>query len=474
METEQDDEDEYLVDEEQMELDTPTEAKGRRGRSAIRGGSRMSVDTERREQSVFPAPAVVEQPAEALLNRLADMRRKSRHPNIQAGLPSSVQPTPIPESLSTRQARKRGGIRVPKASPAAELLRLRDSTVALPLSARLGLDEKQPEVEKAKTSIMSKPYGNRPVNKGKGKEHDHAEQEKEDDQIHDNTNASDAGSDRPFVFSMSNAPTKVSAPLNIQFSPSATKIVRTGPSTMKAQSAVTSRKHEPAAQRSSNARSNKFGIPEDDDMEDEELDEPEERQATLSPQPVAIPPPMPNPSQKKRKDVDVTAVRKARGFLDAAGINRPRASSPLAAAPLTAPPSKRASPPKSLVLQPSSAPKSAPAQAPDFFAMPKKAPAAPVSPAPAKTLPGIGLGKPAAPSTPTSNPTFSFTAPSPSTSVVKDATPAFSFGSNASATITKPAPFAFNAPSAPTAGIASATPAIAPVCSCITVYFRHD
>lgn len=463
----EEDQQEVLMDapEEQddgMEVSPERERQGSRYRRGTSG--RMSVD---------PVTSPVDQnsQAEMLLQQLAEMRRSSRHVNIQAGLPSSVQAPPTPNSLSTRQMRKRMAVRVPKASSAAEEALRLSTTGSLsegPARLRGTRRAKELEGEKGKGSVMQRPYARKPsgYSRPKSEETDEGQDKEEVVASEEEPDKGDAATDKPFTFSMANAPTKISGPMNITFSPSATKIVRTGTgSNLRAQKAVTRRTHEPAAgasRKTESTRTNQFAIPDDDD-DDEDDDEMNDdiddfpasrnRQPSQSPQPVSIPAPVRSPSPRKKKDVDVTAVRKVRGFLDAAGVNRPRASSPLAAAPLNASALTKTAPMQSkpsLNLGSSSA--STPV--PDFFAMPKK-PAESAVPTAGKGMAGIGLGRPGA-STPA--PSFAFTAPSPTSSPTVNTvraepvkpTPAFSFESSASTTPAKPPPFVFSAPAAAT------------------------
>ena len=475
---EEHEEQEYLMDapeDDGMDVEADRDhARNRRGTSG-----RMSVDPAPQLSPMDSNPNVQ---AEALLQQLAEMRRSSRHPNIQAGRPSSVQTPPVPTSLSTRPMRKRMAVRVPKAStPAEEALRL-STTGSLSLSegpARLKGTKraKEFELEKAKGgSVMQRPYVRKPSGYSRPKSDDededeeqNAEDERKEDDLDEMKDSDDVATDKPFTFSMANAPTKVSGPMNIQFSPSATKIVRTGTSsTLRAQSAVTHRKHEPAVStaRKTESRGNQFAVPDDDDDDDEEEGDDvgmsddgasgaRSRQPSQSPQPVSIPAPVRSPSPRKKKDVDVTAVRKARGFLDAAGVNRPRASSPLAAAPLNASALSKTTPAQvkpPLTLASSSLTPKTNTPVPDFFAMPKK-PTEASAPTAGKGMGAIGLGRPSAP-TSTPAPSFSFTAPSPTSSpnanpdpvrseATKPPTP-FSFAAQPSTTPTKPPPFSFS------------------------------
>ena len=463
----EEDEEDMGVEEERFER--------RRGTS----GARMSVDMDKkRAPSEFMDQSIK---AETLLEQLAEMRKASRHANVQAGRPSSVQAAPVPASLSTRQLRKRMAVKVPKASTPAEELKLISSLSGGPARLRGTRLVKEVETDKSKVrSVMQRPYARKASSSGKPSEVEplaaiqHEDEQASEDDSEDRMKTDEAA--KPFTFSMANAPTKVSGPMNIQFSPSATKIIRTGPSTLRAQTTKTNRKHEPAATRKVDTRPNQFALPEDDD-DDEGMDDDDEkieleRQPSKSPQPVSIPPPVRSPSPRSKKDVDVTAVRKARGFLDAAGINRPRASSPLAGTPLNAPtlvkPAVVREKP-SLDLA-SSATTKAPVAVPDFFAMPKNT--AGVSALASKGSSPIGLGRPgAAPA-----PSFAFTAPSPTSSPSLQSerakpSPAFSFDAPASTTPTKPPPFVFSAPSAGSNSEVSAKPAAVPVGYNVSVDF---
>jgi hypothetical protein len=460
-------------DEEGMDVEEERYAR-RRGTS----GARMSVDVDKkRAPSEFMDQSIK---AETLLEQLAEMRKASRHTNVQAGRPSSVQAAPVPASLSTRQLRKRMAVKVPKASTPAEELKLISSLSVGPARLRGTRMAKEFETDKNKVgSVMQRPYARKASGSGKAFEAESATasrkepEEESEDESEDRMKTDEA--EKPFTFSMANAPTKVSGPMNIQFSPSATKIVRTGPSTLRAQTTKTNRKHEPAATRKVDSRPNQFALPDDDDdegMDDDDEKIELERQPSKSPQPVSIPPPVRSPSPRSKKDVDVTAVRKARGFLDAAGINRPRASSPLAGTPLNAstlvkPAAVREKP--SLNLANSAAPK-APAAVPDFFAMPKNP--ASVSASAGKGSPSIGLGRPGA----ASAPSFAFTAPSPTSSPSLQSdrakpSPAFSFDTPSRTTPTKPPPFVFSAPSPGSEPEVSAKPAAVPVGYDVSVYF---
>lgn len=402
---------------------------------------RMSID---REEGTRPT---VNDQAQSILDQLSAMRRTSRHPNIQAGLSSSVQPPPVPMSLSNRQLRKRGGVKVPKASSKAEAFALKSLSTAG--DSRMGSKRETGSglgLGKPGASVMQKPYTRKPSDKMGIKPLDSSSTNHTQEDAQREVEAQGSSTqDKPFTFSMSNVPTQVSTPLNIQFSPSATKIVRSGPSTLRAQSAVTHRKHEVAPPRAgaSQSRPNKFVVPDDDDMDEaEDASETPTREPSRSPQPVAIPPPIPSPSPRKKKDIDVTAVRKARGFLDAAGVNRPRASSPLAAAPMTRSVSRALSgsspkPPVTELGGSSTTPNTLPVDkattkpattttspltVPDFFAMPKSTSTS-------------GTTTPVA--APASVPSFSFTNPSPTTSP----------STNKTSEPIKPSGFSFSAPS---------------------------
>ena len=466
-EVEEDEEEDMDVEEERFTR--------RRGTS----GARMSVDVDKKRAPSESTDQSIK--AETLLEQLAEMRKASRHTNVQAGRPSSVQAAPVPASLSTRQLRKRMAVKVPKASTPAEELKLISSLSGGPARLRGTRMANQFEMDKSKVgSVMQRPYARKASGSGKAFEAESAsapqkeQPQDSEDESEDRMKTDEA--EKPFTFSMSNAPTKISGPMNIQFSPSATKIVRTGPSTLRAQTTKTNRKHEPAATRKVESRPNQFALPDDDD-DDEGMDDDDEkieleRQPSKSPQPVSIPPPVRSPSPRSKKDVDVTAVRKARGFLDAAGINRPRASSPLAGTPLNAstlakPAAVREKPSLNLA---SSAATKAPAVVPDFFAMPKTA-ASTSTPA-GKGSSSIGLGRPGA----ASAPSFAFTAPSPTSSPSLQSdrakpSPTFSFDAPTSTTPNKPPPFVFAAPPAGSGPEVSAKSAAVPVRSNASVGF---